>query len=210
MIRPRSPRSARAMPRLPPLPDRGPLRRGWRVGPASAGPCSGSAVGPGRLPPSEKMPSGLPSVVEHANDFDDVRLRHAIEDHMHRVRDRRLVAFAATVPDVKAAHTRPQLAAVGGRTPLRVFSNATHRGEEERRMGAGIAPMPFFARPQNRTDIAPGRLCKPVARHGGSGVGRIDEAIEPIFEVGIIDFLVVATLKVGEPGIDAPPQPLEL
>jgi len=41
-------------------------------------------------------------------------------------------------------------------------------------------------------------------------VGWIDEAIEPIFKAGIIDFLVVATLKVGEPGIDAPPQPVEL
>jgi hypothetical protein len=56
------------------------------------------------------MSSGLHSVVQHANDFDDARLHHA-----------------------------------------------THRGEEERRIsGAGIAPMPFFARPQNRTDIAPG------------------------------------------------------
>ena len=70
--------------------------------------------------------------------------------------------------------------------------------------------MPFLARPQNRTDIAPRRLRKPVARHGGSGAGRIDEAIEPGLEVSVIDFLVVATVEVGEPGIDAPSQALEL
>jgi hypothetical protein len=67
---------------------------------------------------------------------------------------------------------------------------------------AGTAPMPFFARSQNRTDVASRRLCQPITRHVELGAGRIVEAIEPCLKVDIIDFLVVTTLKVVDPGVD--------
>ncbi|MGA8157662.1 MAG: hypothetical protein WB822_15925 [Rhodoplanes sp.] len=58
------------------------------------------------------MPARLHAIVEHADDLDEAWFYHAVEDHMHRVRHRRLAAFAATVPDVKAADAGPQLTVV--------------------------------------------------------------------------------------------------
>ena len=47
------------------------------------------------------MPTWLHAVVQHADDLDDVRFYYAIEDHMHRVRDRCLSAFAPAAANVK-------------------------------------------------------------------------------------------------------------
>ncbi len=124
---------------------------------------------------------------------------------MHRVGNRPLAA----VPDLKAVDAVPQLAAVQGRATLRVLGDAAHRGKQPRGLAdARRAAVPCLARAQNRIDVAPCRPSEPVARHGRSA--RFDKAIEPGFKVGVIDVLVGAAFEVGDAGIDAPAQALEL
>lgn len=52
--------------------------------------------------------------MQYAHDLDDPRFYHAIEDHMHRLRNRRLAAFVPAVADVEAANAGPELGAIHG------------------------------------------------------------------------------------------------
>src|SRR6516225_8758184 len=74
----------------------------------------------------------LHAVVQHPDDLDDARLYHAIEDHMHWVRDRSLAAFVAAVANVEAANAGNQLGAIDGDKSLRIGRDAAHRGGETR------------------------------------------------------------------------------
>lgn len=60
------------------------------------------------------MPPRPHPLVQHAHDLDDPRFYHAIEDHMHRLRNRRLAAFVPAVADVEAANAGPELGAIHG------------------------------------------------------------------------------------------------
>lgn len=44
----------------------------------------------------------LHPIVQHTDDLDDVRLHHAIKEHMRWVRHRLFATFVAAVPDMKA------------------------------------------------------------------------------------------------------------
>src|SRR5437764_10486494 len=110
---------------------------------------------------------------------------------MHRACDRRLAALVAAMTDVEAAKAGAQIAAVVSRAALRMFGDAPQRREKERGIsGARVAPMPFLARPQDRADVPPRRRREPITRHEALRAGRIDQAIEPSLELGIIDVLV--------------------
>lgn len=61
------------------------------------------------------MPARLHPLAQHAHDLDKAGIEHAVENHMHRIADRRLAAFGSAVPDGKAANACDQFAAVNGR-----------------------------------------------------------------------------------------------
>ena len=76
------------------------------------------------------MRSGLHPVVKHADDFDEVRLQHAIKNHVGWVCDRRLAAFVAAVAGVEASNAGNELGAIDCQTPLWTNCDATHGGGE--------------------------------------------------------------------------------
>ena len=142
------------------------------------------------------MPARLHPVMQHADDFDETGFACAVENHVHGIADWSLATFGSAVPDVEAADAVPQRATVGGRMAVRMLRHATHRGQEKSAIpDASIAPMPLLARPQNRPDIVPRRLCEPITRHGGSEARRIGNAVEPGFKLRVIDVLVIAALQ---------------
>ncbi len=58
------------------------------------------------------MQPWLHTVVQHTHDLDAARSHQAIEEHMHRGRDRRVGAFVAAVANVKAANPGVELGAI--------------------------------------------------------------------------------------------------
>ncbi|NJO54519.1 MAG: hypothetical protein HC829_06470 [Bacteroidales bacterium] len=52
-----------------------------------------------------------------ADVLDAARRDSAVENHMHRIADRRLAAFGSAVPDVEAADAVEQVVAIGCQTP---------------------------------------------------------------------------------------------
>ncbi len=61
------------------------------------------------------MPARLHPLMQHAHDLDEARRDGAVENHMHRITDRRLAAFGPAVADVEAADARPKVLAGDGR-----------------------------------------------------------------------------------------------
>jgi hypothetical protein len=142
------------------------------------------------------MPPRLHSVVEHANDFDDARSCHAIEDHMDRVRDRRLATFVTAVTNVKAANAGNELGAIDGRTSLRIGGDVAHRGGETRAIAdARLFAVKLFAPPEDRGDVGLRWLGKPISRHGGSTLRRRGKVVEIGVEVLVFDFGELAAVE---------------
>ena len=59
------------------------------------------------VPCAGNMPARLRAGVQYADDLDEARLYHAVEERVRRVRDRRLAAFVAAVANGKAANAGP-------------------------------------------------------------------------------------------------------
>lgn len=55
------------------------------------------------------MPSRLHAVMQHADDFDNARFTHAIEEDMYWIGNRCLAAFFPTMANVKAAKAGNEL-----------------------------------------------------------------------------------------------------
>src|SRR4051794_40946474 len=112
--------------------------------------------------------------MQDADNLDDARFYHAVEDHVYRACDRNLAALVAAVANMKAANAGVELATIDRRSSLRIGCNAPHRrGEASAITYTGLFAVKLLAPPQNPGDICFCRLGKPISRHAGStGVRR--------------------------------------
>jgi hypothetical protein len=73
-------------------------------------------------------------------------MQRAIEDHMHRARDRRVPALAAAVPKVKASQAREKVGARFGRSAFWISRDTPQGGAEQRAIThASLRPEALFA-----------------------------------------------------------------
>jgi len=77
------------------------------------------------------MPARLHALVQHANDLDKTGLKGAKEDHMHRVRNSRFLAFFPTIANVEATNARKQAGVIRGQRTFRFGCDTSHCGREE-------------------------------------------------------------------------------
>ena len=77
------------------------------------------------------MPPQLHAHVQDANDLDETRLKGAIEDHMHRVRNSRFPAFFPAMANVEATNAWKEASAIRGQRTFRFGCDTAHCGREE-------------------------------------------------------------------------------
>ncbi len=58
--------------------------------------------------------------MQDADDLDKAGFDGAVEDHVHRIADRRLAALVAAMADMQATQPGEEVAPVQGRQPLRI------------------------------------------------------------------------------------------
>ncbi|MFT4080209.1 MAG: hypothetical protein QM659_12985 [Rhodomicrobium sp.] len=76
--------------------------------------------------------------MQHADDLNEAGFDRAIENHMHRIADRRLAGFGSAVVNVEAANSGKQLVSIGGRNAVGFGGDAPHRGGEQRAITRAI------------------------------------------------------------------------
>lgn len=104
------------------------------------------------------MSARLHAVVQDTDDLDEVGLRGAVEDHVHRLADRRFIAIVTAMAGVEAANARPQIRSRGGRAPLRGLGNPAQGSEDQGGVTvARFAPVSERTFIQKRGDIGSGR-----------------------------------------------------
>lgn len=152
------------------------------------------------------VPARLHAVMQHANYFDDARLKSAKENHMRRARDWRVTAFVAVVTNVETANAGTELGAINCRTPLRLSRDTSHRrGETGAVARPRLFPVKLLASSQDRGDVRLRRLGEPISRHAVSEARRHSKVVEIRLQTLILDLGVVAAIERCEALLDRQP-----
>jgi len=143
--------------------------------------------------------------VQDADDFDEPWFDRAVEDDMDGFGDWRLAAFVAGAPDVQAAQSGREFAAVQAGNAQRAGRHPPHRRRQQAAIAdARLDAMPGLARAQDAGEVDLSRIGQPIARQG-SARGQI---VEPDVEVGVLNFRESAAIERREPRLDMGPQRL--